>query len=253
MTGTAVTIALQPIVHLGTGNLAGAEALARFSDRRSPEEWFRAARRSGRVRALERRTFTLALRLFDELPEHCYLSVNAGVGLLTEEGFGRWLIREPVPHERLVVEITEHAQVADYNHLHACLAPLREHGVRLAVDDTGAGYASMHHVLQLRPDVIKIDRSLITNVTSDAARRALITAFVLLALELDATVAAEGIERPSELETLAALGVDCGQGYLLGRPSTDRAHWRAWCDRNWLRPEHGGDPRRQAVGAPVAS
>jgi EAL domain-containing protein (putative c-di-GMP-specific phosphodiesterase class I) len=106
--------------------------------------------------------------------------------------------------------------------------------MRLAVDDTGAGYASMNHVLQLRPDIIKIDRSLVETSTSDAARRSVITALVLLALDLGACVIAEGIETPSELETVGSLGVDQVQGYLLARPTTDPARWQRWWDRNWL-------------------
>ena len=114
------------------------------------------------------------------------------------------------------------------------LAPLRERGIRLAIDDTGAGFASLSHVLKLRPNIIKIDRSLITHITSDPARRSLVTALILLALDLEATVTAEGIETPSELETLATLGVDLGQGYLLGRPSVDQKLWQRWSARSWV-------------------
>jgi EAL domain-containing protein (putative c-di-GMP-specific phosphodiesterase class I) len=91
------------------------------------------------------------------------------------------------------------------------------------VDDTGAGYSSLSHVLQLRPDIIKIDRSLITHVDPDAARRSLVTSLVLLALDLEARVTAEGVETPSELNVLANLGVDYGQGYCWeNRPSTTK-------------------------------
>jgi len=123
------------------------------------------------------------------------------------------------------------------------LAPARERGVRLAVDDTGAGYASLNHVLQLRPDIIKIDRSLITGLSSDPARRSLVTALVLLALDLGASVTAEGVETPQELETLASLGVDDAQGYLLARPTTNALRWRHWYDRNWLYPQASGQVR----------
>ncbi|HET9517965.1 MAG TPA: EAL domain-containing protein, partial [Actinoplanes sp.] len=141
-----------------------------------------------------------------------------------------------VPLERIVIEITEHARVGSYADLQAVLTPLRERGVRIAVDDTGAGYSSLTHVLQLRPSVIKIDRSLITDIANDAARRSLVTALVLLALDLGASVTGEGIETASELQTLGVLGVDAGQGYLLARPSTETTRWRAWGSRNWLPP-----------------
>jgi EAL domain-containing protein (putative c-di-GMP-specific phosphodiesterase class I) len=112
----------------------------------------------------------------------------------------------------------------------------------LAVDDTGAGYASLSHVLQLKPSIIKIDRSLITDITTDPARRSLVTALVLLGLDLGATVIGEGIETVDERETLADLGVGFGQGYLLARPSTSLSDWKQWAGRNWLYPQVGRAP-----------
>jgi PAS domain S-box-containing protein len=232
----ALDIGLQPVVDLGTGRMAGAEALARFRDGRGPDEWFQDARDSGLGLDLDRLAFRAALPLLATLPDGCYLSVNASPELLTDGRCLRELAAGGVALDRLVIEITEHVKITSYRDLHAALAPLREHGLRLAIDDTGAGYASLHHVLQLRPDIIKIDRSLIADVNSDAARRSLVTAFVLLALELDATVTAEGVETPTELEMLAVLGVDCAQGFLLATPTIDRERWRVWFTRNWLQP-----------------
>jgi PAS domain S-box-containing protein len=236
LAGGNLGIALQPVVDLSTGRMAGAEALARFPDGRGPDEWFRDARDTGLGLALDRLAATTALTHLRLLPEQCYLSVNASPELLVDGSFLRELADSGLPLERLVIEITEHLNISSYRELHAALAEVRERGLRLAIDDTGAGYASLHHVLQLRPDIIKIDRSLIADVMGDAARRSLITAFVLLALELDATVTGEGIETPAELESLASLGVDCGQGYLLARPTTDPEHFRRWFTRNWLQP-----------------
>ena len=127
---------------------------------------------------------------------------------------------------------------------HARLQAWEQRGRSSAVDDTGAGYASFSHVLQLRPDIIKIDRSLIAKLTTDPARRSLVTALVLLALDLDACVTAEGVETPSELETIATLGVDQVQGYLLARPTSDSERWRRWWTRNWLYPSLGVDVGR---------
>ena len=115
------------------------------------------------------------------------------------------------------------------------------------MDDTGAGYASFAHVLRLRPDVIKLDRSLLADIDHDAARRAFVTAVVLMALELGARVTAEGVETAAELDTLAALGVDTVQGFLLARPSTDPAVWARWAGRDWL-GAHGAGLRGQASG-----
>jgi EAL domain-containing protein (putative c-di-GMP-specific phosphodiesterase class I) len=225
-----VHIALQPIIDLTTGRLAGAEALARFADGRPPDEWFGEATETGQVLDLDALTFASAVGLLRTLPEHCYLSVNASPELVMRGDLVRRLDEQRVPLDRLVIEVTEHVKVSSYSDLHTRLAVLRERGVRLAIDDTGAGYASFNHVLQLKPDIIKIDRSLIVDITDDAARRSLVTALVLLALDLDASITAEGVETASELETLATLGVDCAQGYLLARPSTDRSRWAAWTD-----------------------
>lgn len=232
--GGTVEIALQPIVDVTTGRVAGVEALARFPDGRDPEQWFRDARDTGLGLDLDRLCFTASLELFDQLPPSVYLSVNASPELITTGLSVADLIAAQVPLERLVLEITEHVQIVDYPELHEALAPLREHGVRLAIDDTGAGYASFAHVLQLRPHIVKIDRSLIANVSRDAARRSLVTALVLLALDLGASVTGEGVERPAELEALAALGVDHVQGFLLGRPRLEQTAWNRWWRRNWL-------------------
>lgn len=231
----ALDVALQPIVDLTTGRLAGVEGLARFRDGRQPDLWLAEAADTGQSMMLDRLAFGTAVKLLPRLPSSCYLSVNATPELILHGQLNESLAKQRVPLDRLVIEVTEHVKVSSYSDLHNCLAPLRERGVRLAIDDTGAGYASFNHVLQLKPDVIKIDRSLIANITDDAARRSLVTALVLLALDLGATVTAEGVETASELQTLATLGVDCAQGFLLARPSLDHARWRRWMepDRVW--------------------
>ncbi|MDB5876015.1 MAG: Diguanylate phosphodiesterase [Ramlibacter sp.] len=230
----SVDIALQPIVSLASGRLAGVEALARFHDGRSPDLWFREAEECGQRRELDELTFAAALALFGSLPESIYLSVNAGPDLLIDHGFQEWLRDSGVPLDRLVIEVTEHAQVPDYAVLNGAIKTLREFGVRFAIDDAGAGYASLNHVIQLRPDIIKIDRALIMDLGEDRARRSLVTALVLLALELGASVTGEGTETADQLQTLATLGVDDVQGYLLATPTTDRKDWQTWAQRHWI-------------------
>jgi PAS domain S-box-containing protein len=243
--GGTVDIALQPIVDVTSGRVAGVESLARFPDGRDPEQWFRDARDTGLGLDLDRLCFMSALHLFDQVPSSVYLSINASPELITAGLSLADLLSAQVPLDRLVIEITEHVQIADYQELHEALAPLREQGVRLAIDDTGAGYASFAHVLQLRPHIVKIDRSLIANVGQDAARRSLVTALVLLALDLGASVTGEGVERPAELDALASLGVDHVQGFLLGRPRVEHTAWSRWWRRNWL----VGAPRSRALAA----
>ena len=129
-------------------------------------------------------------------------------------------LRTDFPLSKLVVEVTEQSVVRCYEELRDVVAPLRAQGLRMAVDDAGAGYASLHHIVELQPDFIKVDRSLVHGVADDHARRVAVCAFVLLSLDLGATVVAEGVERSRDLSTLRDLGVHGAQGYLLGRPST---------------------------------
>jgi EAL domain-containing protein (putative c-di-GMP-specific phosphodiesterase class I) len=147
--------------------------------------------------------------------------------------FAARLLDSPLPLHRLVIEITEHVVISDYDIQNEALKSLRERGVRLAVDDTGAGYASLSHVLQLRPDIIKVDRSLIAGLATDPARRSLVTALVLLAIDIGATVTGEGVEEIAELDILATLGVGYAQGFFLGRPTVVPAAWKRWADQTW--------------------
>lgn len=238
----SVDVALQPIVSLADGRLVGVEALARFPDGRGPGSWFADATACGRVGQLDELTFTAALDLLPQIPASAYLSVNANPGLLLDAGFRRRLLDRGIPLERLVVEITEHSRVGDYDQLNAALDALRAHGVRFAIDDTGAGYASLQHVLQLRPDIIKLDRSLVAGLDTDRARRSLITALVLLALDIGATMVGEGVETSAELDALATLGVDHVQGYLLGEPTLGAGAWQRWWAEPWaellVKPPH---------------
>jgi EAL domain-containing protein (putative c-di-GMP-specific phosphodiesterase class I) len=118
-----------------------------------------------------------------------------------------------------VIEITEHARVDNYDELTYALDNLRAHGARIAVDDAGAGYASLQHILRLRPEIIKLDLTITRNVDSDPIRRALTAALVGFAREIGASIVAEGIETADEVNTLKHLGVPSGQGYHLGYPA----------------------------------
>ncbi len=121
--------------------------------------------------------------------------------------------------ERVVIEITEHAQVDDYDALSAALAPLRERGARLAIDDVGAGFANLRHILRLAPDIVKLDLSLTQEIARDPAREALASSLVGFASGVGASIVAEGISSDDDLALLRTLGVDYGQGFHLARPS----------------------------------
>jgi EAL domain-containing protein (putative c-di-GMP-specific phosphodiesterase class I) len=120
---------------------------------------------------------------------------------------------------------------------------LRSHGIRVAVDDAGAGYASLQHILALSPDLIKADRSLISGVDVDPIRASMVAAVLMFAVQSGAALVVEGVETAAELQVLRELGVDHAQGYLVARPSTDPADWGRWRAPDGHRPHPGPSVR----------
>lgn len=210
------SVYLQPVVRLDGTAPVGAEALARFPDAaaRPPSDWFLEASDNGLGEALEMAAVQAALRVLPFVPAPNYLAINVSPSIAAVPALHDLLLAAPAG--RVLLEITEHAAVEDYSLLRAALAPLAGH-VRLAIDDVGAGYAGMRHILDLAPDVLKLDMGLVRDVDRDPARRALIEAMVRFAGHVGAQIVAEGIEREGERAVLAALGVDYGQGWLFGR------------------------------------
>lgn len=215
----AITVVYQPICRLASQAVVGFEGLSRFAAEpsRTPDVWFAEALEVGLGVELELAAVRKALEQFEKVPGERYLSINLSPATLQDPDFSSALAG--VVAGRTVLEITEHASVEDYDALNRVLAPLRECGVRLAIDDAGAGFASMRHVLNLKPDLIKLDISLVRCVDSDNGRLALAAAMVTFAEKTGAQVVAEGIETAGELEALRAIGVHYGQGYYLGRPA----------------------------------
>ncbi|CAN5120942.1 hypothetical protein BH20ACT8_BH20ACT8_09780 [soil metagenome] len=211
-------IAYQPIADLSTGEVVGVEALSRFPEppRMTPDRWFREAASIGLGPDLELLAVAQALEAFRVLPEHVYLSVNVSPEAAQSPALGEVLAGAPL--DRLVFEITEHAEVTDYAALNSALSPLRASGLRLAVDDAGAGFASLRHILRMAPDIIKLDISLTRDIDSDSVLRALSYSLAAFASAIDAVVVAEGIEREEELDALRFLGVQYGQGFFLQAP-----------------------------------
>jgi EAL domain-containing protein (putative c-di-GMP-specific phosphodiesterase class I) len=225
-------IAFQPIVELRSGRVSGCEALCRFQSTplRSPDKWFADAASVGLGVELELAVLATTMAAFPQLPGYISLSVNASPNAVLT---GR--LAELIPNafaNRMIVEITEHAAVPSYADLHAQLAPLKAAGVKIAVDDAGAGYSGLQHIIQLAPDIIKMDMSLTRAIDSDPARRALASAMVFYARETGARVTAEGIETDAELDTLRMLGANTGQGYFLGRPGPISALASACSDQD---------------------
>lgn len=237
--GTGLRIVFQPIVDLRTMATVGYEALARFpSPRRDrlataapevldsnglgvgPALWFAQASVLGLLQPLEALAARLALARLCDVPEGRYVAVNVSPSTVLMPGFLDLLCEHDL--RRVVLEITEtEPEPSDYAPLLAALTPLRANGagvgMRVAVDDVGAG-ASMAHVLALAADVVKIDVSVVRNLDTDLARRALTLGFANFAAITGAAVVAEGVETAGELTALRGLRVAFGQGFLLGRP-----------------------------------
>jgi len=205
-------------VDLHSRAVIGMEALARFHSLplRPPNEWFAEAVEHELGVALELLAIRDAMRALPEIAEPAYLSVNCSHRAAASPELAA-LIGEHAP--RMVLEITEHEAIEDYGALGVALASLRERGIRVSIDDAGAGFASLRHTVMLRPDIVKIDISITRGIDRDRPKRALASALISFAEELGMEVVAEGIETVEELETLVELGVPFGQGFLLGRPA----------------------------------
>lgn len=216
--GGVLGMVFQPVANLLDGQVAGLEALARFNTTppRPPNVWFEEAERVGLQEELELVAAFLALGHLEQMPYDAFLSVNLSPATALSPAFRD--VFGPHPMDRVVLEVTEHAPVADYGLLKQALRWFRGSGGRLAVDDAGAGFASLRHILALEPDFIKIDISLTRDINRDPGRRALARALISFATDIGAVIIAEGIETQGEVETLQELGVLFGQGYWLGRP-----------------------------------
>ncbi|WP_052664816.1 EAL domain-containing protein [Nitriliruptor alkaliphilus] len=213
-------IVFQPIYALDDGRLVAVEALARFDTvpNYPPEVWFEQAANLGFGVELELAAIEAALETSSDLPAGVALTFNASPATLTDE---RLLHLLDTQRDRpMIAEITEHALIEDYHELDVALAALRSRGVQLAVDDAGAGFASLRHIVRLQPELIKLDPSLTQDLGSDPVRRPLAECLVQFALKTDSKIIVEGIETAADLTTWQHLGAHAAQGYLLGRPGT---------------------------------
>lgn len=211
----------QQIFDLQRGVVCGFEMLARFESplQASPDKWFAAAARYGLGDQLEAALLERGLQARAQIPDNCFLTVNVGPDALLSDAVGAVLTGRDL--SRLVVEVTEAAPVQDYDALLRALSVVRSQGASVAVDDAGAGYASLNHVIHIRPDFVKLDRALVMDVDRDPAKYALVETFGTLAGRLDAWLLAEGIEREGEREVLASMGVPLAQGFGLARPAAE--------------------------------
>ena len=208
----------QPITDLRSSKVSGYEALCRFAGVTDapPEAVFDLAGDVGLRTQLETEIIRQALASAAALPGRTYLSVNASPNTVFAPGFGELFAGHDLC--RVYLEMTEHQEVRDYPGLLKLLEPLRATGLRIAVDDAGTGFSGLYQIVQLQPDMIKLDRALVAGIDGDQAKRAMCAAMVHYAGESGAFLVAEGVETEAEAAELVRLGVSHAQGYHFGRP-----------------------------------
>lgn len=215
---SSLEFVFQPIADLGSSRVVGVEALSRFpvAPSRPPARWFEEAWAVGLGVDLELAALKGAIKASSRLPRGIFLAVNLSPATLSSTRLRE--ILAIAPRRRLVVEITEHAPVDDYAALREALAFVRGAGGWIAVDDVGAGYSSLQHILEISPDAIKLDLGLTRDIHLDSGRRSLASAFTRFASDMGVMIMAEGIETAEELAALRKLGIEYGQGFFLARP-----------------------------------
>jgi PAS domain S-box-containing protein len=221
VSGGELATVFQQVVRIGDGSIVGYEALTRFADETPPDRRFAIAESVGAGAELERAAVRSAIAGAAHLPTGPWLSVNLSPSRLTEPGIID-LLRSGSRGRPLVIEITERLAVDDYDAVRATLDELAGF-IEVAVDDAGAGFASLRHILELRPRYVKLDMQLVRGVDSDPARQALIAGMVYFARQSGCLLVAEGVQSEPERAVLHRLGVPLGQGYLFGRPMPARA------------------------------
>ena len=205
----------QPIVELETRRIVGYEALTRFDDGTPPDVRFADAARLGLGTEFELAAIAMALTAAQGLPADVFLSLNVSPAVALASG---GLLRQHLATagRPIVLELTEHVAIGDYSPLRDAIGKLGD--VQIAVDDAGAGYASLRHILELRPAFAKLDISLVRGIDGDDLRQAMAAGMQYYALRSGCRLVAEGVETEEEADVLSALGVDLAQGYLFGRP-----------------------------------
>ncbi|MGY1887098.1 EAL domain-containing protein [Blastococcus sp. SYSU DS0753] len=215
-----LTLVFQPIVDLAAASIAGYEALARFPGAAGPDVWFAAATEAGVAAELEALAIHKALAAVDALPANTFLTVNVSPHLLGTDVIQTALATRPDLH-RVVVELTEHTPVDDLSTLRQQTDALRQRGALIALDDAGSGYSGLQQLAAVRPQLVKLDRALVSDVDGDPVRMALVEMIGEFAGRIDAWLLAEGVETPAELAAVTRLGVPLAQGWLLGRPAPE--------------------------------
>lgn len=224
-----ITTLFQPIVDLTTGEVVGYEALSRGpqgSSLHQPLKLFKTAREANKLFALEKVCRKQALLNFERLNKSndCRLFLNVDPQVVDDSNFKSGITKKIIDNlsleqEDIVIELTEHTIINDFQDFDLALDNYRRQGYKLAIDDTGAGHSGLQALVSVSYDFIKLDRSLIQDIDQDFVKQALLESIVEFAAKINSTLIAEGIEHKEELEVLTKLGISCGQGYFIARPA----------------------------------
>lgn len=222
--------AFQPIFDLSTNLVVGVEAFTRFIGDGSDgaDRWFAEAASAQLGSELDFAALESALVAARSLPGHLYVALKLSPASCRDPLLPQLLHESGVSPDRTVLQLTEALSDGEAEDLVTALAPLRARGVRLAVDHVGSYFASLRHIKQLAPDIIKLDRNFLAGVDTDPLSHAFAEAMAGFAGQLGASVTAEGIETSGELAAVKEIGMAAGQGYVLGRPTTRPEDWNSW-------------------------
>ena len=214
-----VKTVFQPVFHVDQQKVIGYECLSRFTSTpyRTPDVWFQQAESVGLGEELEIMAIEAAIDKMSAFSNNTSFSLNISPEYVINGAVERALTQH-ILDKKIVLEVTEHAQITDYRAFRNAVESLRNQGVRLAIDDVGAGYSNFQHILELGADIIKLDISLIRNIDTDTSRKALTAALIAYAKETACEVLAEGVETQEEFHELVRLGVKKIQGYFISQP-----------------------------------
>ncbi|HET8749293.1 MAG TPA: EAL domain-containing protein, partial [Sphingomicrobium sp.] len=242
----------EPQVDLGTGEIVGFEVLARWNHTLSgvigPDVFIPVAEEIGLISRLSEQVITAALREAAAWDPSIRISVNISPSQFADGWVAQRILRilaeTSFPADRLVVEVTESSLFADIDLARTIVTSLKNQGVRLALDDFGTGFSSLAHIRSLPFDIIKIDRSFVSNIHSKRESAAIIRAVTTLAAALSVPVCVEGIENRSACDAVSKLGCQIGQGWYFGKPMTrDQARELLAARARDIQP-----PRSSAIG-----
>ncbi|TJY39700.1 EAL domain-containing protein [Cohnella pontilimi] len=221
----------QPLFHLRDGNIFGYEALTRCapdSPFDGPLSLFRYAEEEGYAFSLDRLAREKAVLSSPLLGPRQKIFINVNLSIMKDPQFvsgqtRQWLAARGLHPGQVVFELTERSSIEDFDEAKKMLAHYRSQGYQIAIDDAGAGYSSLQAIVELKPDYIKLDKSLVQYADQDEMKKHMLRTFVRFAKRMKIRTVAEGIERPEEFQLVRSMGIDFGQGFLIGKPCENPA------------------------------